>query len=61
MTAAPAIAREVNTILTGICGPLELKDFNPIRKGIKRFRDMDWEERMQMVKKIKVRADSLQM
>ena len=51
LTAAPAIAREVNAILTGICGPLELKkDFNPIRKGIKRFRDMDWEERMQIVK-----------
>ncbi|NLX71382.1 MAG: NAD(P)/FAD-dependent oxidoreductase [Clostridiales bacterium] len=51
LTAAPAIAEEVAAILSKVEGGLEYnKDFNPVRKGIKRFRDMDWNARAQMVK-----------
>jgi glycerol-3-phosphate dehydrogenase len=50
LTAAPAIAREVAAILARLSGELEPnKAFNPLRKGIKRFRDMDWEARAQLV------------
>jgi glycerol-3-phosphate dehydrogenase len=52
LSAAPAIALELVDILQKIEGPLKKKiNFEPHRKAIPRFREMDWEQRKQIISK----------
>lgn len=56
LSAAPAIGKYVVTILNGIMqkegrGLEQKRDFNPYRRGISRFSDVDWHTREELVKK----------
>lgn len=52
LTAAPAIARKMSAILQKKTGYLELKDdFKSTRKAIPRFRELDKQQRSELIKK----------
>jgi glycerol-3-phosphate dehydrogenase len=49
LSCAPAIANRVGNLVVEAVHPDENKQFNPIRKGISKFREMDNEERQKMI------------
>lgn len=51
LTSAPAIAEMLENIVMAKLKPEKRKDFNPIRRGIPRFREMSNEERKEIIKK----------
>lgn len=51
LSSAPAIAEMVKDIVVGKLQPEENSNFNPIRKGIPKFREMDNEQRKELIKK----------
>lgn len=53
LTSAPAIAEMVRKIITKKLSPKENEKFNPIRKGIPKFREMNNEERKELIKQDK--------
>ncbi|ROR29115.1 glycerol-3-phosphate dehydrogenase [Mobilisporobacter senegalensis] len=50
LTSAPAIAKMIEEIVGRILSPSFNENFNPIRKGIPRFREMNNEERDNLIK-----------
>ncbi len=51
LSASPAIAEMVEKIVVSQTNPTKKEDYNPIRKGIPRFRDMTDEQRKELIKK----------
>jgi len=52
LTAAPAIARHVRDLISGIMGGLEeKKDFNPLRRKVIRFMDLPDERKNELIRK----------
>lgn len=52
LSSAPSIAVMVAEIVIGKLSPEKNSKFNPLRKGIKKFREMSNEERKKIIKKI---------
>lgn len=52
LSSAPAIAEMIEKIVVEKLNPEENPEFNPIRKGIPKFREMSNEERKEMIKKV---------
>lgn len=50
LTSAPAIGEYIREMIVEKLKPEENKEFNPIRKGIPKFREMTNEERKEMIK-----------
>jgi glycerol-3-phosphate dehydrogenase len=53
LTAAPAIALKIGEIVNEILAPDLKADFNPLRKGIAKFRNLNNEERNKLIEKDK--------
>ncbi|MDF2473617.1 MAG: glycerol-3-phosphate dehydrogenase [Anaerocolumna sp.] len=51
LTSAPAIAEMIEEMVVQILAPGRKLDFNPIRKGIPKFREMNHKERMALIAK----------
>jgi len=51
LSSAPAIAEMVSNIVLGKLKPEKNEKFNPIRKGIPKFREMNTEERKEIIAK----------
>ncbi len=49
LTSAPAIGKMVEEIVINILNPEKNENFNPIRKGIPKFREMSNEERNKLI------------
>lgn len=52
LSSAPAIAEMVEKIIIEKLNPTKKNDFNPIRHGIKKFREMSNEERKEIIKNV---------
>lgn len=52
LTSAPSIAVMVADVVVEKLAPEKNKEFNPIRKGMKKFREMSNEERKEIIKEI---------
>ncbi|MHC1684357.1 MAG: NAD(P)/FAD-dependent oxidoreductase [Clostridiaceae bacterium] len=52
LSSAPAIAEEIERIVVEKLNPIENAEFNPIRKGIPKFREMTNEERKEIIKEV---------
>lgn len=51
LSSAPSIAKMLEEIVVGKLSPDNKEDFNPIRRGIPKFREMNNEERQELIEK----------